>query len=375
MIKLSQPFFGKEEALAVEETLDSGWVAGQGPKSAELSELVTSSLQCKYAIPVNNCTAGLHLALLALGIKEGDEVLVSDFTFPATAHAVLYCKAIPRFVDVELDSYNIDVRSLEQMINEKTKAIIVVHQFGLMANIDEIVALARKHNLNVIEDSACAYGARNRSGFAGTLGDIGVFSLHARKGITCGEGGLVVTNDDNLASTVRSLSCFGMESAFSREKAFSIPEFVHLGFNYKMSDINCAIAIEQVKKLPVLLPEKHRLVEYYHHFLEDEKFVHFPRHDAQENHVYQTFAVRLDERINRNELVLALKEVGIQSQIGTYSCHIQPVYNSADKCPNSLVLFNQLLALPLFYGLTKDDIAFIVANLKTCIQEQFENNE
>lgn len=192
-IPLLRPYFDSEELAEIKRVLDSGWVS-QGPKVKEFEDKITEYLGVKYAIAVTNCTSALHLALLSIGVKGGDEVLVADFTFPATGHAVLYCGAKPVFIDIDLKTYNIDPVLIEDKITDKTKAIIPVHTFGQPAEMDEIIEIAEDYNLKVIEDAACALGAKYKNKFAGTIGDTGCFSFHARKGVTTGEGGMVVTD-------------------------------------------------------------------------------------------------------------------------------------------------------------------------------------
>lgn len=370
MISLTKPYFDNNEINAVKETFASGWVAGQGPKGEELSEYIKKNTDANFAIPVNNCTAGLHLSLLAIGIKPGDEVIVSDYTFPATGHSVMFCGAIPRFVDVNLCTYNIEPYLIEEKINDKTKAIIVVHEFGQMADMDIILEIAKNYNLKVIEDAACAMGAKYKGKPAGSFGDIATFSFHARKNATSGEGGIVITNNKDYADIISSQSCFGMESAFNREKEFSIPVFRSLGYNYKLSDINAAIALEQLKKYPKVLVKKRELVAFYNRLLENNKFITIPIEQKYNHHVYQTYAIVLDKRIDRNKLILSLREDDIQTQFGTYSSHIQPVYKSKDKCPNSLFLFNYSLALPLYYELKVKEVEFVVEKLNYHINKQ-----
>ena len=263
-IPLLRPYFDSEELEEIQKVLDSGWVS-QGPKVKEFEDRIAEYLGIKYAIAVTNCTSALHLALLGIGVKEGDEVLVADYTFPATGHAVLYCRAKPIFVDINSQTYNIDSALIEDKITDKTKAIIPVHTFGQPAEIDEIIELAEDHNLKVIEDAACALGAKYKDKYAGTLGDMGCFSFHARKGITTGEGGMVVTDNKNIAEKIRNLSVFGMTSAWDREKSteFIIPEFTELGYNYKMSDITAAIGVAQLKKLDKIVERKRGENEFH----------------------------------------------------------------------------------------------------------------
>ena len=369
-IYLSKPFFDEKEIKAVKSTFESGWVAGQGPKGNELSEAIKSFINVKYAVPVNNCTAGLHLSLLALGIKSGDEILVSDYTFPATGHSVMFCGAKPVFIDVRLDSYNIDADKIEENITAKTKAIIVVHCFGQMAEMDRIVEIADKYNLNVIEDAACSLGAKYKERNAGNYGVITAFSFHARKNATSGEGGIVTTNNQEYADYISSLSCFGMESAYQRQKNFEIPSFIRLGHNYKLSDINAAIAIEQLKKFPRLIEKKRILVKKYNELFLNNEFITIPKEGEKQFHIYHTYAVVLSTEINRDKIIVSLREENIQTNIGTYASHIQPVYESTDVCPNSLYLFQHSLALPLYYELEIEDIEYVVEKLNFHIKKQ-----
>ena len=369
MIKLTKPYFDEEEIKAVRDTLASGWVAGQGPKGKELEAYLKGYLRVRNVIPVNNCTAGLHLALLAIGIGEGDEVIVSDYTFPATGHAVLYCGGQPRFCDVKLDTYNINPNLIEAKINENTKAIIVVHEFGLMADMEPIREIADKYGLKIIEDAACALGAQYKGEMAGSFGDIATFSFHARKNLTCGEGGAVVTNNSKYAAYIRSLSSFGMKSALAREGEFSIPSFNIMGYNYKLSDINSAVVLEQLKKYPRILKKKRELAALYNQLLKNSDYLTLPKEEKDYFHVYQTYVVTVDSSIDRNKLIVALREDGVQSTIGTYASHSQEVYQSEDECPNSLFLFKHSLALPLYYTLQESEVEEVTDKLQENIRK------
>jgi perosamine synthetase len=373
MINLTKPFFDEKEIEAVKQVFASGWVAGQGPKGEELKQLLKEYLEIEYVVPVNNCTSGLHLALLAIGIKPGDEVIVSDYTYPATGHSVMYCGARPRFTDVRLDSYNIDHELIIAKINSKTKAIIIVHEFGLMAEMEPIIEIAKEKGLKIIEDAACGIGARYKNKPPGAFSDIAVFSFHARKNVTCGEGGAVVTNNREYAEIIESLSCFGTKSALTREGEFSVPTFEKLGYNYKLADINAAILIEQLHRYPSVLEHKRKLVALYNSLLKNTANVITPVESEHCFHAYQTYAVVLNEWIERNALIMTLRKDGIQTTIGTYASHIQPVYDlteGEDSCPNSLHLFKHSLALPLYYTLTEDEVRFIVERLNYHINKQ-----
>jgi len=369
-IPLVRPYFDSEELEEIKKVLDSGWVT-QGPKVKEFEDKITDYLGVKHAIAVTNCTSALHLALISVGVKRGDEVLVADFTFPATGHAVLYCGAKPVFIDVDPKTYNIDPNLIEEKITEKTKAIIPVHTFGQPAEMDAIMEIAEEHNLKVIEDAACALGARYKNRYAGTIGDIGCFSFHARKGITTGEGGMVVTDNKDLAEKIRNLSVFGMTSTWDRERSdkFIIPEFVDIGYNYKMSDITAAVGVAQLRKLYKIIKRKRELARYWDNKLEEIELIEPPYVSENVLHVYQAYVALVDKRINRNKLIEKLMEKGIQTQIGTYASHIQPVYNSTDKCPNSLDIFNRSLALPMYYTLREEDIDIVAVHLKRALED------
>ena len=369
-IPLLRPYFDSEELIEIQKVLDSGWVS-QGPKVKDFEDKIAEYLGVNYAIAVTNCTSALHLALLSIGIKKGDEVLVADFTFPATGHAVLYCGAKPVFVDVDLRTYNINPELIKEKITDKTKAIIPVHTFGQPAEMDAIMDIAGEYNLKVIEDAACAFGATYKNSYAGTIGDIGCFSFHARKGITTGEGGMVVTNNKDLAEKIRKLSVFGMTSAWDREISdrFEIPEFTEVGYNYKMSDITAAVGVAQLRKLDKIIERKRELAKYWDDKLREIEFIEPPHVSENVKHIYQSYVALVDNRINRNKLIEILMKKGIQTQIGTYASHIQPVYNSKDRCPNSSDIFNMSLALPMYYMLGKEDIDTAAAHLKKVVEE------
>lgn len=356
-LPLLKPYFDAEELRELAGVLDSGWVS-QGPKSKEFEKAVCEYTGAKYAITVTNCTAALHLALLSVGVKKSDEVLVADFTFPATGHAVMYCGAKPMFVDVDRKTYNIDPGLIEDKITKKTKAIIPVDTFGQPADMDRIMKIAKKHDLPVIEDAACALGAKHGDSFAGTLGDIGCYSFHARKGVTTGEGGMAVTDDKKLAERIRHLSVFGMKAAWDREKGseHSIPEFTDMGFNYKMSDILAAVGVVQMKRIEGIIRRKQKLARHWDEKLDEIDLIEKPFVAKNVRHVYQSYVALVDKKINRNRLISKLKKKGLQTQIGTYASHIQPVYKSKDRCPGSLDLYNRSLALPMYYSLTKQEI-------------------
>ena len=260
-IPLGQPTFGTEEVEAVAEVLASGWVAGQGPRGQLLESRFAERHGTACAVAVSNCTAALHLALLAFGVGSGDEVLVADYTFPASGHSVLYTGATPRFVDVRPDTWTIDPAAVRAAIGPKTRGIIAVDVFGQCADYDELGEIAQEHDLFLIEDAAAAVGATYRGRPAGSLGDVACFSFHARKGISSGEGGMLTTNDEGLAARARKRSAFGIESAFTRQQVdqLPVPVFDEAGYNYKLSDVQAAIALVQLDRLDELTKRRRQV--------------------------------------------------------------------------------------------------------------------
>ncbi len=358
-IPLLRPYFDDDELAEVKKALDSGWVA-QGPKTKEFEQGAAEKLGVEHCVAVSNCTAALHLALLSVGVGPGDEVLVGDYTYPATGHSALFCGAEPVFIDVDSGTYNMDPALMKEAITDKTKAIIPIHTFGQIAEMDPIMKIAKDHNLPVIEDAACAFGASYKGTMAGAIGDIGCFSLHARKGITTGEGGLVSTHSKDLADSIRKKTVFGISSAWDREKQdeINIPIFDELGYNYKMSDITAAVGVAQLRKVEKIIARKRELAAYWNSKLEDIEGITAPYEDENKTHIYQSYITLVDEGINRNKLIFELSQRGVQCQIGTYASHIQPVYGNKYECPVSLDIFNRALALPMFYLLNESDIDF-----------------
>jgi len=249
-IQISEPSLCEEEWLAVKGPIESGWLT-QGPKVMAFEKAFAAEHNVKHAVATTSCTTALHLALAAMGIGPGDEVIVPAFTWIATANAVVYCGGTPVFCDIDLNTYNMCVKDLARKITDKTKAIIPVHLFGLFANMDAIKEVSG--DILILEDAACAAGSKYNGKFAGEIGDAAAFSFHPRKSITTGEGGMVTTNDDALAAKMIVLRNHGAsvsaEMRHQGAKPYLLPEFNHLGFNHRMSDVQAAIGLVQINKL------------------------------------------------------------------------------------------------------------------------------
>lgn len=360
-IPLMSPDITDEDIAAVTDVLRSGMLV-QGKKVAELEAAVASYLDVKHAIAVSNGTATLHLALVALGIGHGDEIIVPAFSYIATANVVELVGATPVFVDIDIRTFNLDSTQIEKHITGKTKAIIPVNEFGLAADLTEIMAIAIRHGIAVIEDSACALGAKEGQKYAGTFGMLGSFSFHPRKAITSGEGGMLVTNDDKLAAKLRILRNHGIEMQNGAM------EFVMAGFNYRMTDFQAAMLSNQIKRLPAIISSRQSLAKVYEEKLVNTKFSR-PVIPAGKLHTWQTYHVIVDKGLKRNDVIDYLKENGIGSNYGAQCMPYQKFFQAKYKLdcyslfPNAMLAYTNGLALPLYEKLNKSDIEYVSETL------------
>ena len=295
-IPIALPVTGENEWQAVREPIMSGWLT-QGPKVAEFEKRFAERHQVNHALAVTSCTTGLHLILAAMDIGPGDEVIVPAFTWVATANVVLYCGATPVFVDVCLKTFNIDPSKISKKITKRTKAIIAVHLFGLCADMGAIKAVIPDH-VKIVEDAACAAGANYQGKWAGNLGDAASFSFHPRKSITTGEGGMVTTQDANLSERMNQMRNHGAsvseEQRHHGPKPYILPDFNLLGFNYRMTDLQGAIGVEQLTRLDEFIKERAKWAKYYNEKLADIKWLRLPGEPKDGNHGWQSFVARGD---------------------------------------------------------------------------------
>ncbi|MBD5637190.1 DegT/DnrJ/EryC1/StrS family aminotransferase [Clostridium botulinum] len=362
MIRLSVPFIDDNEMNEIKNVLNSGYLV-QGNKVEEFENLIKEYLNVKHAIAVSNGTAALYLSLIALDIKPSDEIIVPDFTFPATSNVVENMGAKSIFVDINLDDFCIDTDKIENKINNNTKVIIPVHEFGQVSNMDKIMDLASKYSLRVVEDAACALGAEYKNRKIGTIGDLGCFSFHPRKSITTGEGGIVVTNNDEYARKIRAIRNHGID--YYKEK----PKFIYAGLNYRMTNIQGAIGVAQFRKLDEISKARKIIANKYNEKLYNVKGIILPREKEYSKHIWQTYHILLNKNINRDSLIKNLKEKGIETNFGAYAVHEQDYYknkyNYDDKeFKKSSFAWKQGLALPLYVGIKDNEIDYIVSQLK-----------
>lgn len=357
-LPLSRPWFNEDELSELASTLQTGWVS-RGPKCAEFEDAITAYLGGGHAVTMSNCTAALHVALVCLGIGKGDEVIVPDFTFPATALAVLYTGARPVFVDVDIQDYCIDPKAARSAITEKTRAIIPVHLFGQPADMDSVMKLAEEYKLFVVEDAACAMGAAMADGRkAGTIGDFGCFSLHGRKVITTGEGGILYTRDVHMANRARMLSQFGLPGPGERaalEEADEILafQFTELAWNYKMSDLQAAVGLAQLRKLEKIIEMKTTFARTWDRIVQDIPGMIPPARHVGDRHAWQSYVGWFEDQEARRNAILRFKTSGFEVNIGTYSCIEQPFFAplARAECPHSRHLFYHSLAIPMPAGM------------------------
>ena len=368
-ISISLPVTGEEEWQAAKEPIMSGWLTA-GPKVREFEEQFAKRHQVKHAIAVTSATTALHLALVALNVGPGDEVIVPAFTWVATANVVLYCGAKVVFVDIDPKTFNLDVTKLKSKITSKTKAIIPVHLFGLCADMDAIKEVA--HGIPLIEDAACASGSAYKGIPAGGLGTIGCFSFHPRKSITTGEGGMLTTNDDQIADTLGMLRNHGAsiseEQRHHGPKPYILPEFNLLGYNYRMTDLQAAVGIAQLKKLDLFINERAGWAEYYNQELSKIDYLSLPKFGSEYFHGWQSYVTLIDEKkapFSRNEIMEKLQAKGISTRPGTHAVHMLNYYkqnfNLKDTdYPGAMLANNQSMAIPLHNRMTKDDYEYVV---------------
>ncbi|GAA2824159.1 dTDP-4-amino-4,6-dideoxygalactose transaminase [Leucobacter komagatae] len=367
-MRLNVPDLGSEELASIAEVLESGYLT-QGPKVAEFERLVAEHVGVEHAFATSSATTGIHLALRAAGVEPGDEVIVPDFSFPATANAVIQQGAIPVFVDINLATFNMNPALIESKITEKTAAIMPVHAFGLPADMDAINEIAARHNLPVIEDAACALGGTFKGREAGSLGTAGVFSFHPRKIITTGEGGLVSTQNAEMAERIAVLRTHGAV------RGSHFMSFVEAGYNYRLSDVLGAIGVVQMGKLRDLVAKRQELAGVYNRLLAGVQGVQTPTVPAETTHTYQSYVVLLDAKYDRNAVIDAMRERGIETTLGTYSMHLQPYFSERfgiadEELPQATRAHSSALTLPLYPQLTEAEIASVCETLGEVLASQ-----
>ncbi len=359
MIKVNAPYITEDEIKAVIEVLKSGQLA-YGPVVEEFEKAFSEYLGVPYTVAVSNGTVALYLALKALGIGEGDEVIVPDFTFIATASMVVTAGARPVFADIDLRTYTIDPEDVKKKITGHTKAMIVVHLYGHPANMDELMDIAREHNLYLIEDCAQSHGAEFKGTKTGSFGDIAAFSFYATKNLTMGEGGAVVTKNEEIAEKVKMLRNHGQVSRYYHEV---------IGWNFRLTSIQAAIGLQQLRKLDTMNARRREIAKMYLEGLQDVADILLPAEMPWAKHVYHQFTIWVKDAGRRSKLMEHLRGKGIQTAVHyPRPLHMQPALSkfssSSDLCPNSIEASKHVLSLPMHPGLTDNDVNHVIRSVR-----------
>ena len=386
MIPYGRQFIDEEDIQEVIKTLKSDFIT-QGPKIKEFESALCEYTGAKYAVVVSSGTAGLHLACLAIGIQKEDEVITSPITFVASANCVLYCGGKPVFADIQEDTVNIDPEEIKNKITKKTKAIIPVHFAGHPCDLEEIYAIAKKHNLMIIEDACHALGAEYKNSKIGSCkySDLAVFSFHPVKSITTGEGGAVLTNNKKLYEKLFMLRNHGITKDPTKFTINYQPstindygswyyEMQELGFNYRITDFQCALGLSQLKKLNKFIQRRREIVEIYNKELSKIEEIILPKERPYVKSSWHIYYIRLKNFQRRKEVFERLRKKGIGVQVHYIPVHFQPYYRDnfnykEGDFPKAENYYKSAITIPLFLNLGKNEIEYIIEKIKDAINE------
>jgi perosamine synthetase len=369
-VPFSRPYLQGHEGAAVADVIATGWVS-QGPRVREFEAAFAERVGAAEAVATTNCTTALQLALYVSGIGPGDEVIVPSMSFIATANSVWQNGATPVFADVDPLTYNLDPVATERAVTERTKAIMPVHQLGLPADMDAFLALGERYGLAIVEDAACAIGAAYRGRLIGSLGPLACFSLHPRKVITTGEGGMIAVQDPEVAERLRRLRQHAMDvSDLARHAANDvvIESYPERGWNQRMTDMQAALGLCQLELLDEILEDRRRLATRYTAAIERIPYLDPPFEPDYAERTWQSYAVRLeaDAPIGRNELMRRLLRDGVPTRRGVMAIHEEPAYAGVEaSLPQTAAATRDSLMLPLFAGLTDEQQDHVIGSLAT----------
>jgi dTDP-4-amino-4,6-dideoxygalactose transaminase len=374
LLPIARPSLGEEEIEATARCIRSGWVT-QGPEVAAFEKEFAEAVGAPHACAVSNCTTALHLALLVAGVTPGDEVITVSHSFIATANAVQYCGARPRFVDVDPATYNIDPDQLEAAITRRTRAILCVHQLGMPCDLRRIVDIGRRHGIPVIEDAACAAGSEifwdgTWQKIGRPHGDIACFSFHPRKVITTGDGGMITTRHAGWDRDLRLLRQHGMsvpDTVRHRSAQVVFESYDMLGYNYRLTDLQAAVGRVQLRRLPGLVAERRMRAERYRQLLTQVAGVTAPVEPEWARSNWQSFAVRLAQGQDQRAVMQAMLDRGVATRRGVMCAHRQPPYAGYPALPESEAAEDNVVLLPLFPGITDADQALVIGALTVAV--------
>jgi perosamine synthetase len=368
MIPIARPRLDVEEVEAIRSVIESGWVT-QGPKVAEFEHAFSELTGGPSAVAVSSCTTALHLALLVSRVGRGDEVIVPSMSFIATANAVVHAGATPVFAEVEPNTYNLDLSDVERRITDRTRAILLVHQLGLPADISGFQALARDRDLALVEDAACAIGSTYNGVAIGGHGNLTCFSFHPRKLLTTGDGGMITTPSDEVASLLRRLRHHGMSVADLERHSSTVvvrEEYLEIGYNYRLTDIQAAIGLVQLGRLPTILRDREMRRRWYDELFAPHGWIGVPEVPADRTWNVQTYTVRLGgfDADRRDRLMQDMLEEGVATRPGVMTAHREPAYRDLGvSLPISESASDGSMALPLFGELTESEVERVATAL------------
>jgi perosamine synthetase len=368
IIPVCEPALEGNETRYVLDCLNTGWISSAGKYIPLFEQAFGHKVGCEYGIACVSGTTAIHLILAALGLGPGDEVIIPTFTMIATAYAVSYTGARPVLVDSERKTWNMDIAQVEARITDRTKAIVVVHTYGHPVDMDAVLEIARRHNLYVVEDAAEAHGATYKGRLVGSLGDAAAFSFYANKIITTGEGGMVTTNDPELAETVRTLR----DHAFSKERHFW---HKYMGYSFRMTNLQAAIGLAQTEQMDDFVTRRRENASQYTSLLQDVPGLTLPVEEPWAENVFWMYGMVVGDAfgLTRDELRCCLAEEGIETRTFFIPMHLQPVYYAnyrGERYPVAEDLCRRGLYLPSASSLTRQEIEFVVQRVKACHRPQ-----
>ncbi len=367
MIPIAKPYLTEKEAQAAYDTILTGWIT-QGPRVAEFEEHFAAYTGARYAVAVSNCTTALHLSMIMAGVGVGDEVICPSMSYIATANCIKYVGANPVFAEVNPETYNLDITDAEQKITSKTKAILLVHQIGMPADIDAFQLLAAKYNLKLIEDAACAAGSSYKGKKIGSHSELVCFSLHPRKVISTGDGGFVTTNREDYYQRLKLLRQHGMsvnDRVRHESSKIIFEDHVELGYNYRLTDIQAAVGIKQLEILDWIISERRIIANKYHEAFKDINCIRLPLEKEGYFSNYQSYSIYLLDNcpITRNELMQKMLDAGISTRRGIMTSHRETAYKKEYQglsLPISEKACDQSIILPLFIPMKPEDIQKVI---------------
>ena len=375
MIPIAKPYLTKDEAQSAYDTILTGWVT-QGPRVEEFEKKFCEYTGADYAVAVSNCTTALHLAMIVAGISKDDEVICPSMSYVATANCIKYVGAKPVFAEIERDTYNISSEHAETLITEKTKAILLVHQIGMPGNIDAFKSLCNKHNIKLIEDAACAIGSSYKGKKIGSHSELVCFSFHPRKVITTGEGGMIATSNPEYYKRMKLLRQHAMsvnDRVRHQSDKVLFEDHLELGYNYRMTDFQAAIGLQQLKKLDWIISKRREIALRYNNELKEIDCIILPEEKEGYFSNYQSFSIYIKETcsISRNELMQKLLNAGIASRRGIMTSHRESAYKSDYNeihLPVSEDASDRSIMIPIYIPMESSDIDHVISNLKNFLK-------